>query len=36
VYIHRLRLKLEEDPAHPRYLHTERGEGYWLESLGVE
>lgn len=31
VYIHRLRLKLEEDPTHPRYLHTKRGEGYWLE-----
>ena len=33
VYIHRLRIKLEEDPAHPRYLHTERGEGYWLEPF---
>jgi DNA-binding response OmpR family regulator len=32
VYIHRLRLKLEDDPAQPRYLHTERGEGYWLEA----
>jgi two-component system KDP operon response regulator KdpE len=32
VYIHRLRLKLEEDPTQPRYLHTERGEGYWLEA----
>lgn len=30
VYIHRLRVKLEDDPAHPRYLHTARGEGYWL------
>jgi two-component system KDP operon response regulator KdpE len=35
VYIHRLRLKLEEDPAHPHYLHTERGEGYWLEATNV-
>lgn len=30
VYLHRLRLKLEDDPAHPHYLITERGEGYWL------
>ncbi len=30
VYIHRLRLKIEEDPAHPRYLHTARRDGYWL------
>ncbi len=30
VYIHRLRRKLERDPAHPRYLHTARGLGYWL------
>jgi len=36
VYIHRLRLKLEKDPAHPHYLHTKRGEGYWLETPGVE
>ncbi len=28
VYIGRLRQKLEDDPAHPRYLHTERGVGY--------
>lgn len=35
VYIHRLRLKLEEDPAHPHYLHTRRGEGYWLEPPDV-
>lgn len=32
VYIHRLRLKLEDDPAQPRYLHTARGEGYWLAA----
>lgn len=32
VYIHRLRLKLKDDPAQPRYLHTERGKGYWLET----
>jgi len=30
VYLHRLRTKLEDDPAHPHYLITERGEGYWL------
>ena len=35
VYIHRLRLKLEKDPSHPHYLHTERGEGYWLEASNV-
>ena len=30
VYVHRLRQKLEPNPAQPRYLHTARGEGYWL------
>lgn len=30
VYIHRLRQKLEADPAHPRYIHTVRGQGYLL------
>jgi two-component system KDP operon response regulator KdpE len=30
VYIHRLRTKLGDDPHTPRYLHTERGVGYWL------
>jgi DNA-binding response OmpR family regulator len=28
VYIHRLRHKIEADPAQPRYLHTVRGLGY--------
>lgn len=28
VYIGRLRQKIEEDPANPRHLHTERGIGY--------
>jgi two-component system KDP operon response regulator KdpE len=28
VYINQLRRKLEPDPAHPRYLHTEPGMGY--------
>ncbi len=35
VYIHRLRSKLGDDPNHPRYIHTERGVGYWL-SAGEE
>ena len=30
VYIHRLRQKLEDDPAHPRYIRTVRGQGYML------
>jgi len=30
VYIHRLRHKLEDDPAHPRYIRTVRGQGYML------
>jgi two-component system KDP operon response regulator KdpE len=30
VYIHRLREKLGDDANDPRYLHTLRGEGYWL------
>jgi two-component system, OmpR family, KDP operon response regulator KdpE len=28
VYLAQLRRKLEPDPAHPRYLHTEPGMGY--------
>jgi DNA-binding response OmpR family regulator len=30
AYVHRLRVKLEADPADPRYLLTERGAGYWM------
>ncbi len=30
TYMHRLRAKLEDDPAEPRYLLTERGTGYWM------
>jgi two-component system KDP operon response regulator KdpE len=32
VYMGRLRQKLEEDPLHPRYIHTERGLGYRFEG----
>jgi two-component system KDP operon response regulator KdpE len=32
VYLAQLRRKLEPDPAHPRYLHTEPGMGYRFES----
>jgi two-component system KDP operon response regulator KdpE len=30
TYIYRLRTKLEDEPTQPRYLLTERGEGYWM------
>ena len=30
--VHRLRQKIEEDPAQPRFLHTEAGAGYRLHS----
>lgn len=30
VFTYRLRRKIEPDPARPRYLHTERGVGYYL------
>ena len=33
VYIHRLRQKLGEDPAHPHFIHTVRGQGYMLGGL---
>ncbi|MFO3796974.1 MAG: response regulator transcription factor [Anaerolineales bacterium] len=32
VYIGRLRRKIEADPLHPRYLHTEHGLGYCFEE----
>lgn len=32
VYIGRLRQKIETDPLHPRYLHTEHGIGYRFEE----
>ncbi len=32
VYIGRLRQKIESDPLHPRYLHTEHGIGYRFEE----
>ncbi|SDH22295.1 response regulator [Pseudonocardia oroxyli] len=31
VYLAQLRRKLEPDPAHPRFLHTEAGMGYRLD-----
>ena len=33
VYMHRLRLKLEQDPERPRYLSTVRGLGYKFERI---
>jgi two-component system KDP operon response regulator KdpE len=33
VYVSQLRRKLEPDPAHPRYLHTEPGAGYRLVDV---
>lgn len=36
VYIHRLRNKIEPDPAHPQFLHTARGEGYWFTPMEKE
>ena len=30
TYVHRLRVKLEDDPAQPQYVRTERGTGYWM------
>lgn len=32
VYMHHLRGKLESDPSHPRWLHTEPGVGYRLSG----
>jgi DNA-binding response OmpR family regulator len=34
VYVHRLRRKLEPDPAQPQRLLTRRGTGYLLRRLG--
>jgi two-component system alkaline phosphatase synthesis response regulator PhoP len=36
VHIANLRRKLEDDPAHPRYLHTVRGVGYRFEWQSEE
>jgi two-component system KDP operon response regulator KdpE len=36
VYIGHLRQKVEDDPAHPRYLLTERGIGYRFENVEPE
>jgi DNA-binding response OmpR family regulator len=35
VYIRRLRIKIEENPEQPRYLHTIRGFGYRLAAADV-
>ena len=32
VYVGKLRQKIETDPLHPRYLHTEHGIGYHFEA----
>jgi DNA-binding response OmpR family regulator len=34
--VHRLRQKIEEDPAAPRYLKTESGAGYRLEKVASD
>ena len=36
VHVKRLRAKIEEDPAHPRYIVTVRGLGYKFEPVTVE
>jgi two-component system, OmpR family, KDP operon response regulator KdpE len=34
VYIRQLRLKIEEQPSHPKYIVTESGVGYVFRSQG--
>ena len=36
VYVRRLRLKIEDDPAHPRYLQTIHGYGYRFNPETLE
>lgn len=36
TYVHRLRVKLGDDPAQPQYVRTERGTGYWMPRPGSE
>lgn len=36
VYMRRLRCKLEQDPDHPRYIVTVRGQGYQLQAPDEE
>jgi two-component system KDP operon response regulator KdpE/two-component system response regulator VicR len=36
VTVHRLRRKLEDDPAHPRLIHTVSGVGVMLKSAPAE
>jgi DNA-binding response OmpR family regulator len=35
TYVHRLRVKLGDDPAQPQYVRTERGTGYWMPRPGA-
>jgi DNA-binding response OmpR family regulator len=35
TYVHRLRVKLADDPAQPQYVRTERGTGYWMPRPGA-
>lgn len=35
VRVTRLRHKIEDDPAHPAYIRTVRGEGYLFHPLGL-
>jgi two-component system phosphate regulon response regulator OmpR len=35
VCVTRLRRKIEDDPAHPAYIRTVRGEAYLLHPLGM-
>jgi DNA-binding response OmpR family regulator len=36
VHIQRIRKKIEEDPAHPRWIKTAHGRGYFLDVEGNE
>lgn len=36
LYITYLRQKLERDPAHPKYILTERGKGYRFRELDAD
>ena len=34
VRVNRLRKKIEDDPAHPAYIRTQRGQGYLFVPQG--